>query len=385
MKTLESIKAKFRTTRHHTEAICKPLELEDFVPQPIVDVSPPKWHLAHTTWFFEQFILVPYSRNYRLFHEDFAFHFNSYYNHAGDRVLRSNRGLMTRPSVGKVLEYRTYVTDSLSKFLDQENLPEEVWDRVILGINHEEQHQELLAYDLKYILGNQPTFPIYGPGLDTLPEKKGGFLKLDEGIYRVGFEGNGFCFDNELGRHRVFLESFEISDSLVSNAEYLEFIIDGGYQNFDYWLDEGLQFVRNEKIEAPLYWHKQNGKWWNYTLQGFKKVDPLLPVQHVSFYEASAFASWKGCRLPTEFEWEAAAEQLRWGQLWEWTNSAYLPYPGFKKVEGALGEYNGKFMVSQHVLRGASVATAKEHSRITYRNFFHPSSRWIFSGFRLAK
>lgn len=381
----EAVKAKFLATRNHSEAICAPLEVEDYIPQPIADVSPPKWHLGHSTWFFEQFVLVPFVSGYRIFHDDFAYLFNSYYNHAGNRVLRPNRGLMSRPPVREVLEYRAYVTGKLADLLDSEPVTEEVLQRIILGINHEEQHQELLAYDLKYILGNQPTFPVYGTGFETKMEQPGEFLTFNEGIYEIGFEGNGFCYDNELSRHRVFLEKFEISTALVSNGEFLEFINAGGYQNFDYWLDEGLQFIRKEEIEAPLYWHQKDGEWWNYTLRGFEKVNPALPVQHVSFYEAMAFAAWKECRLPTEFEWEAASARLAWGQLWEWTNSAYLPYPGFQKEPGALGEYNGKFMVSQHVLRGASVATAKDHSRPTYRNFFHPSSRWIFSGIRLAK
>lgn len=385
MMTLESLIGRFLTTRGQTEAICKPLKVEDHVPQPMVNVSPPKWHLGHTSWFFEQFILVPFGKDYPLYHEDFAYLFNSYYNHAGDRVLRPNRGLMTRPSLEEVLSYRQYVTQSLLDLLKQVELTEEVLARVVLGINHEEQHQELLVYDLKYILGNQPTFPRYGSGFQTVPEPKGKFINLEEGIYRIGYQGSGFCYDNELGSHRVFLEPFEISDWLVTNGEYLEFMADGGYRNFEYWLDEGWQFIQNEGLEAPLYWHRKNGEWWNYSLDGFKRIDPGLPVQHVSLYEASAYASWKGCRLPTEFEWEVASRRFRWGQLWEWTNSAYLPYPGFAKAEGALGEYNGKFMVSQHVLRGASVATPKGHSRESYRNFFHPSSRWIFSGIRLAK
>ncbi|WP_026969774.1 ergothioneine biosynthesis protein EgtB [Algoriphagus terrigena] len=385
MKNQELIETDFLTIRKHTEAICAPLEVEDYVPQPIADVSPPKWHLAHTTWFFEQFVLIPFSPGYRIFDEDFAYLFNSYYNHAGDRVLRPNRGLMSRPPVREVMRYREYVTGKLSEMMRLQKLSDEVLDRIVLGINHEQQHQELLVYDLKYILGNQPTFPVYGTEFHTKPKGKGDFLKFEEGIYEIGFAGDGFCYDNELGRHRVFLEAFELSDSLVTNGEYLEFIGAGGYQNFDYWLDEGLHFIRKEGITAPLYWHQKDGEWWNYTLGGFERIDLELPVQHLSFYEAMAYAAWKGCRLPTEFEWEVAAAQLDWRQLWEWTNSAYLPYPGFKKVAGALGEYNGKFMVGLHVLRGGSVATPAGHSRITYRNFFHPSARWIFSGLRLAR
>lgn len=385
MTSPELIKSSFLLTRNHSEAICAPLEVEDYIPQPIIDVSPPKWHLGHTTWFFEQFVLVPFAVGYQLFHEDFAFLFNSYYNHAGDRVLRPNRGLMSRPPVREVMRYRAYVTEKLSEMIDQQELTEEILDTIVLGINHEQQHQELLVYDLKYILGNQPTFPVYGSSFQTDSCKRGGFLMFEEGIYEIGFSGSGFSYDNELSRHRVFLEKFELSDQLVTNGEYMEFIEAGGYQNFDFWLDEGLQFIKKEGIKAPLYWYQKGGDWWNYTLSGFQKVDSTLPVQHLSFYEAMAFAEWKGCRLPTEFEWEVAASKLDWGQLWEWTNSAYLPYPGFKKVPGALGEYNGKFMVGLHVLRGSSVATPENHSRPTYRNFFHPSSRWIFSGIRLAR
>lgn len=385
MNQQELVKTQFLKTRNHTEAICAPLEVEDYIPQPIIDVSPPKWHLGHTTWFFEQFVLVPFATDYQIFHEDFAFLFNSYYNHAGERVLRPNRGLMSRPPVREVMRYRGYVTEKLLEMIDQQEMTAEILGTIVLGINHEQQHQELLVYDLKYILGNQPTFPVYGADFQTEPSKRGDFLKFEEGIFEIGFSGDGFSYDNEHSRHRVFLEKFEVSDQLVTNGEYLEFIEAGGYENFDYWLDEGLQFIKKEGIKAPLYWYKKDGDWWNYTLGGFENVDLTLPVQHVSFYEAMAFAEWKGCRLATEFEWEVAASQLGWGQLWEWTNSAYLPYPGFKKVPGALGEYNGKFMVGLHVLRGCSVATPENHSRPTYRNFFHPSSRWIFSGIRLAR
>lgn len=385
MQNPEAIKADFFKTRAYTENICSPLEVEDYVPQPVIDVSPPKWHLGHTTWFFEQFVLVPYLKDYQIFHSDFAFLFNSYYNHAGDRVLRPNRGLMSRPPVREVMDYRAYVTEQVGLLLS-ENLSDEVYERIILGINHEQQHQELLSYDIKYILGFQPTFPEYGPGFSLKPESKTEeFVSIDKGLYSIGFEGNGFCYDNELSRHQVWLKDFQISKSLVTNGEYLQFMEAGGYQDFDYWLDEGLAFIQKEKIQAPLYWHKKDGEWWNYTFDGFQKVNPDLPVQHVSFYEAMALAAWKGCRLPTEAEWEVASGQFSWGQLWEWTNSAYLPYPGFQKVPGALGEYNGKFMVSNHVLRGASIGTPAGHSRATYRNFFHPSSRWIFSGIRLAK
>ncbi|WP_194774785.1 ergothioneine biosynthesis protein EgtB [Pararhodonellum marinum] len=376
---------RFLETRAQTEQICSPLETEDYVPQPIVDVSPPKWHLGHTTWFFEQFILSPHKENYLNFHDDFSYLFNSYYNNAGDRVLRPNRGLMSRPPVKEVYEYRHYVTEQLHLLL-KTGPSEEVLKLVELGINHEQQHQELLVYDIKYILGNQPTFPIYGDGFQTLKEDISlEFQPVMEGNYQIGATGDDFHFDNELGRHTVFLPAYQIAKRLVTNGEYLEFMQHGGYEDFNLWLSEGWDFINEQDIKAPLYWHQKDGEWFNYTLKGFEKVSPELPVQHVSFYEALAYAEWKGMRLPTEFEWEVAADHIDWGQLWEWTYSAYQPYPNFSKAPGALGEYNGKFMINQNVLRGASKATPLGHSRKTYRNFFAAPSRWLFSGIRLAK
>lgn len=378
------IKNKLTTIRAHTERICEPLEIEDYVPQPVVDVSPPKWHLAHTTWFFETFVLIPFLKDYHVYNDDFAFLFNSYYNNAGDRVLRPNRGLMTRPPVREVMAYRKHVTEKCLALI--ETLPtDDILDIIEIGINHEQQHQELLVYDIKFIFGNQPIFPIYGSGFDLQKEDKKGLLGFKAGINSIGAESKSFCFDNELGQHQVYIQDFEIAQNLVTNGEYLEFIQSGGYTDFNLWLAEGWEFIQKEDLKAPLYWFKKNEEWYNYTLHGFEKIDLSLPVQHVSFYEAYAFAEWKGMRLPTEFEWEVAAAQLNWGQLWEWTYSAYLPYPGFKKAPGALGEYNGKFMSNQNVLRGASTATPDGHSRKTYRNFFHASSRWLFSGIRLAK
>ncbi len=383
---MENLKKQFQITRALSESLCEPLELEDYVPQPMIDVSPPKWHLSHSTWFFEQFVLVPFDPDYKIFNPDFAFLFNSYYNNAGKRVLRPNRGLMTRPPVREVMAYRKYVTDALLALMEKPDFNQEVEEVIILGINHEQQHQELLVYDIKYILGNQPTFPVYGDHFGLkIEEGKAGFVKVAEGVYDIGTEGYGFFFDNECTRHKVFLQEFEISDKLVTNGEYIAFIEAGGYLDFNLWLSEGWDFINNQKIEAPLYWHKQEAIWFNYTFNGFEEVSRDMPVQHISFYEALAFATWKGMRLPTEFEWEVAAGSLPWGQLWEWTYSAYHPYPGFQKAPGALGEYNGKFMINQNVLRGASVATPQGHSRITYRNFFHAGSRWLFSGIRLVK
>ncbi len=376
---------KFRKVRNRTEELCKPLITEDYSVQPKDFTSPPKWHLAHSTWFWEEFLLTKYVPNYKVLHKEFSFLFNSYYNNVGSRVLRPNRGLITRPSVSEVLEYRNFVTQAMIDFI-KDDPNNEVFKIIEIGINHEEQHQELLIYDIKYILGHQTSFPKYGEGFDTKEiHQKDEWLKVKSGIYEIGHIGNSFCFDNELGRHKVYLEEFEISKTLITNAQYIEFIEAGGYEDFNYWHDEGWNWVTGNKIEAPLYWHKINNDWYQYTLKGLSKVNPHSPVMHISFYEAFAFAEWKGLRLPTEFEWEIASSQINWGQLWEWTNSAYLAYPGFNKSPGALGEYNGKFMVNQMVLRGGSVATPNDHSRKTYRNFFHPNMRWHFSGIRLVK
>lgn len=376
---------KISKTRSNSEDICSPLEIEDYIPQPIPDVSPPKWHLGHTTWFFEAFVLVPHLKGYRLFHEDFAYLFNSYYNNAGKRVLRPNRGLMSRPPVREVMAYRAYVTENLLK-ITHENPSEDVLKIIELGINHEEQHQELLVYDIKYILGNQPTFPKYGERYELSASSSNlRFEGVSQGLYTIGAAGDQFCYDNECGQHQVYLEDFQVADRLVTNGEYLKFMLDGGYADFNLWLSDGWDFIQANNIQAPLYWHKVDGEWWSYNLSGFQAINNNIPVQHISLYEAMAYAEWAGARLPTEFEREVSSDRITSGQLWEWTNSAYLPYPGFSKAPGALGEYNGKFMVNQHVLRGSSVATPYGHSRPTYRNFFHPSSRWIFSGIRLVK
>lgn len=375
----------FNKIRAQTENFCSALEVEDFSVQPMVDVSPPKWHLAHTSWFFEQFVLCQFSANYQIFHEDFSFLFNSYYNNVGKRVLRPNRGLMTRPTVKEVFAYRQHVTKAMQSFL-QNNITQEQAEIIEIGINHEEQHLELLAYDIKYILGHQALFPSLNCSLhlDEINSETA-FLKISGGLYKIGHQKDSFCFDNEHSVHQVYLNDFSISSNLISNKEYIEFIEAGAYKNFNLWHAEGWDFILQNEIEAPLYWHKMDGEWHYYHFNGLEKVKLNLPVMNISFYEAYAFAEWKKMRLPTEFEWEVAADQLNWGQLWEWTNSAYLPYPSFSKKPGALGEYNGKFMVNQHVLRGASIATPKNHSRKTYRNFFHPHLRWMFSGIRLVK
>ncbi|HEY0177324.1 MAG TPA: ergothioneine biosynthesis protein EgtB, partial [Pedobacter sp.] len=353
-----SLWEKYSAVRAHSVLICSKLQKEDYVVQPVVDVSPPKWHLGHTTWFFETFILIPHAFAYQPFNPDYNYVFNSYYENIGARVIRTDRGNLSRPTVDEVFQYRAYVDEAMEKYLGGQ-LSEEVKELLELGLNHEQQHQELLWYDIKYILGHNPLFPAYGTENieKAVINTTGGWIDFKEGVYEIGYQGDDFHFDNELGRHKVYIHNFSISASLVSNAEYLEFITAGGYQDFNLWHAEGWDWVKTNAVQAPLYWYNINGEWHRYSLSGLEPVDPEIPVSHISYYEAAAYAQWKGMRLPTEFEWEVAAAELEWGKLWEWTESAYLPYPGFSKAAGALGEYNGKFMVNQKVLRGASAAT----------------------------
>ena len=376
----------FLETRKLTEELCIPLEIEDYVVQPIVDVSPPKWHLGHTTWFYEEFILKPYSKGYKIYDADFSFIFNSYYETVGKRVVRSDRGNLSRPSVQNVYAYRNYVTKSI-KSLFQEIQSGELLSLLEVGIHHEKQHQELLMTDIKYIFGNNPLLPVYSNSLQEheCENHSQEWITIEEGIYEIGHNSDKFCYDNELGRHKVYLHPYQISNKLVTNLEYLEFINANGYEKFDLWHSDGWNWVNENKITAPLYWHKIDGKWYNFTLNGLKIIGPDSPITHLSYFEAFAFAQWKGHRLPTEFEWETAQQFFPWGKRWEWTESAYLPYPKYEKADGALGEYNGKFMVNQKVLRGGSVATPINHTRPTYRNFFQPKLRWQFTGLRLVK
>lgn len=382
-----SLRDAYLMTRARTEAICKPLAIEDYVPQPVVFASPPKWHLAHSTWFFEEMILRRHYPQYEVFDIMYGYLFNSYYNHVGERTERGNRGANTRPTVEEVYRYREYVDRHMLELLQSDSLPSELVALITLGLNHEQQHQELLVTDLKYVLGQQPTFPKYDvhSNYESGVNSEVGFVEMQEGIYEIGFAGDGFCFDNELDRHKVYLNGYSICKSLVTNGEYLEFMAAGGYKKFELWLDEGWAWVKENGIQAPLYWHRVGEEWHQYTLAGLKKVDPDAILCHVSFYEAHAFATWKKMRLPTEAEWEVASPFFQWGIRWEWTNSAYLPYPGFAIAPGAVGEYNGKFMINQMVLRGASIATPEGHSRPTYRNFFHPQHQWQFTGIRLVK
>jgi len=376
----------YKKVRKRTEDICSPLQTEDYVVQPVVDVSPPKWHIGHVTWFFETFILKPYFMGYQEYNPDYNYVFNSYYETVGTRVIRTDRGNLSRPTVAEIYKYREYVDDAMANFLCGE-ISDDIKELLILGFNHEEQHQELLMTDIKYILGHNPLFPAYSKAYASPKTEhvNDGFITLPEGIYEIGFNGKGFSFDNEHNRHKVYLNEFSISPNLVTNAEYLEFINAGGYHDFRHWHAEGWDWVKTNKVEAPLYWHSIDEQWHNYSYHGLEPVRMDEPVTHISYFEAYAYASWKGLRLPTEFEWEAAATQFNWGKRWEWTESSYLPYPGFAKAPGAIGEYNGKFMVNQKVLRGASEVTPPGHSRITYRNFFQTNLRWQFTGIRLAK
>lgn len=403
---------KYKRIRQQTIALSEPIRPEDMVVQPIEDVSPTKWHLGHTSWFFEVFILEPNKQGYVLYNEQFPFLFNSYYESAGERILRATRGNITQPYFDEVIKYRKYVDQHMLEFLQSDAFTEQHHYLMDVGLNHEQQHQELLLTDIKYVLGHNPLFPAYKKQNIQLekvaPEES--FTIIQEGVYFVGHQAEGFCYDNELGIHQVYLQAYKIRNTPVTNGEYLEFMEDGGYEKFHFWLSDGWDWVKKNNIQSPLYWYKKDKNWMYYTLNGLREIDLDAPVTHISYYEADAFASWKGMRLPTEFEWEIAVKETEkeipqnanlmdkhrlmpvpsknnkqfYGDVWEWTSSAYLPYPFYKKDEGALGEYNGKFMVNQMVLRGGSVATPADHIRITYRNFFHANKRWQFTGIRLA-
>ncbi|TRX48586.1 ergothioneine biosynthesis protein EgtB [Fulvivirga sp. M361] len=408
------VRERYLQVRNQSEQICSPLTAEDHVVQPIVDVSPPKWHLGHTTWFFETLVLAQNDPDYNVFDDNYGFLFNSYYETVGARTIRTDRGNLTRPTVKEILEYRSYVDEKMEGFLEKVEDPE-VLELIELGIQHEQQHQELLFYDIKYILGNNPLFPVYVSNYIspcTTELSSANDLIIEEGVYQIGHQEENFHFDNEKGVHNVFLHSCALQDRLITNKEYIEFIEDGGYSDFRFWLSEGWDWVKQNAIKAPFHWHFKEGDWFMYSLNGgLVKVDLFAPVIHISFFEADAYAKWSGLRMPTEFEWEVACNQYGtidkqtnfmesnhyapvsplngnnqlYGDVWEWTSSAYRPYPYYKAPEGAVGEYNGKFMVNQMVLRGGSCATSRTHIRNTYRNFFHPHLRWMFSGVRLAK
>jgi len=381
----------FRRVRQETERRAAPLSAEDQIIQSMPDASPTKWHRAHTTWFFETFLVQPNNPAYRVFDERFAFLFNSYYVAAGPRHARPKRGLITRPNAGEVAAYRAHVGAAVETLIGEASAA--AWPEIArileIGLNHEEQHQELMLTDILHAFGQNPTAPAYDSSWQA-PKARAetGYVELPEGIHTIGHQGGGYCFDNEGPSHRVLVGPVRVSRALVTNGEWLAFMRDGGYADAALWLSDGFAAVQNEGWEAPGHWQQRDGAWHQLTLGGLRPVDPTAPVMHVSYYEADAFARWAGKHLPTEQEWEVAARGGHLddadGIVWQWTRSAYLPYPGFAACDGALGEYNGKFMINQMVLRGSSLATPAGHSRVTYRNFFYPHARWQFSGLRLA-
>jgi ergothioneine biosynthesis protein EgtB len=383
----------FREVRAETERRAAPLSAEDQVVQSMPDASPTKWHRAHTTWFFEQFLLVPHAEGYRPFDARFAFLFNSYYVAAGPRHARPKRGLITRPGLDEVAAYRAHV-DAAVETLIGDVAParlREVLRILEIGLNHEQQHQELILTDILHALAENPDCPAYDPAWRlprTGTRSTEGFADIPEGIRTIGHQDKSFCFDNEQPAHRALVGSVGIARGLVTNAQWLEFMADGGYARPELWLSDGWATVQQEGWVAPGYWRSHDGGWSTMSLAGLVPVDPAVPVTHVSYYEADAFARWAGKHLPGEAEWEVAARghelDAAFGVVWQWTRSAYTPYPGYRPVEGALGEYNGKFMVNQMVLRGSSCATPRGHARVSYRNFFYPSARWQFTGVRLA-
>jgi ergothioneine biosynthesis protein EgtB len=382
----------YRTVRAKTERRAAPLSPEDQIVQSMPDASPTKWHRAHTTWFFEQFLLVPNMAGYSAFDERFAFLFNSYYVAAGPRHERTKRGLITRPDAREVMGYRAHVDTAVEKLIENASASDlaRLAPIIEIGLNHEQQHQELMLTDILHAFAQNPTAPAYDVDWRE-PQARGGaseFAALTSGIHRVGSDGTGFCYDNETPAHQVLLQPMRIAKQLVTNAQWLEFMAQGAYTTPTLWLSDGWTVARSEGWAAPLYWRQVDGRWCSLTLGGLRPIDPAAPVRHVSYYEADAFARWAGKHLPTEAEWEVAARagilHDAFGIVWQWTRSAYSPYPGYRAAEGALGEYNGKFMVNQIVLRGSSLATAQGHSRVSYRNFFYPQHRWQFTGLRLA-
>ena len=411
-----ALAGRYVAVRRATEALCAPLMAEDYVVQSMPDASPVKWHLAHTTWFFETFVLQPCLPEYQVFHPQFRFLFNSYYEAVGPRWPRNQRGLLSRPTAAEVWEYRKHVDEQMARLLQKHNGKPlgEAASTALSGLHHEQQHQELIVTDLKNAWAANPLHPVYREAIPCRGNPAPcNWVSFPEGIARSGHDGQGFAFDNESPRHQVFLQGFQLASRLVTNAEYLAFIHDAGYRRPELWLSDGWATRQAGTWQAPLYWEEHCGEWSMTTLAGVREVLPDEPVCHISFYEADAFARWAGARLPTEAEWESAAAGISlagnfldagrfhpaaspadddhgplfqlFGDVWQWTASPYIGYPGYRPTIGALGEYNGKFMCNQMVLQGASCATPRSHARLTYRNFFPPEARWQFSGVRLAK
>jgi ergothioneine biosynthesis protein EgtB len=412
---------RYGAVREFTERLCEPLETEDYVVQSMEDVSPTKWHLAHTSWFFETFVLTPHLDGYRPIDPRYAYLFNSYYMQAGERHCRAQRGYISRPTVAQVFEYRRHVDAAMGRLLDagSDTLLARVLPLVEIGLHHEQQHQELLVTDIKHVLSVNPLRPAFngardaggaGAGEGGADAPRLGWVRHDGGLHEIGHAGVGFAYDNESPRHRVYLEPFELANRLVTNGEYLAFMEDNGYARPELWLSMGWATVEENGWSEPFYWERRDGEWWTYTLAGIRRVAAAEPVVHLSYFEADAYARWAGARLPTEAEWEVAASGLEvdgnlaesgrfhpapapegqglvqmFGDVWEWTRSQYDPYPGYRAPEGALGEYNGKFMCNQFVLRGGSCATSRSHIRASYRNFFPPEATWQFTGLRLAR
>jgi ergothioneine biosynthesis protein EgtB len=383
----------FDRVRAETEARAAHLSVEDQIVQSMADASPTKWHRAHVTWFFEQFLLIPHDPSYKIFDERFPFLFNSYYVAAGPRHARPQRGLITRPNGEDVTAYRAHVDAAIERLIGQVSVAEaeRVFAIVEIGLHHEQQHQELLITDILHAFAQNPTGPVYDPQWQAPRATQGprGYVEIPAGIQAIGHDGDGFSFDNETPSHDELIPHVRIARHLVTNGEWLEFISAGAYATPSLWLSDGWATVQTESWQAPGYWRKKDDAWHMMTLGGLKAVDRAAPVQHISYYEADAFARFAGRHLPSEAEWEVAARANvmadAFGIAWQWTRSAYLPYPGYRAAEGALGEYNGKFMVSQMVLRGSSLATPEGHERVSYRNFFYPPARWQFSGLRLAE
>ena len=407
--------ARFREVRAFTEALARPLAVEDYVVQSMPDVSPTKWHLAHVSWFFETFVLQPYVPSYRSIDARYAFLFNSYYVQAGERHCRDRRGYISRPTVSEVYAYRAHVDEHMNALMVSAD--DETWARIAplveIGINHEQQHQELLLTDVKHVLSVNPLRPVYAeaPAPPDRAEPMMDWVYFDEGLYEVGHAGPSFAYDNEAPRHRVFLDGYLLATRPVTCGEFIAFMADDGYRRPELWLSMGWALVQERNWSEPFYWERRDDAWYHFTLSGMQKVNPAEPICHVSYFEADAFARWAAARLPTEEEWETAAsppihgnfvedghrhpvtaddtaDQIllqMYGDVWEWTRSQYSPYPGYRPAPGAIGEYNGKFMCNQFVLRGGSCATSRTHIRPTYRNFFPPEATWQFSGFRLAR